>query len=459
MQGKLLNYSESLNYILSLVDYERMNRSVGSLARYDLEQIQVFLHCLDDPHMGTPTAHIAGTKGKGSTAAMVSSILASAGYDPGLFTSPHLHTFRERIQVGNQLISESDFANLITQLAPIQKKATLPNRRVTLFEFLTAMALQHFSAKSTKANVIEVGLGGRLDATNIVNPTVCGITSIGMDHVEVLGHTIQEIAWEKSGIIKEGVPVITSPQDYRALEVIRQMALSKHSSLTLVGTDILWENHIESLDGHKFDLITHNNKYQVETPLLGTHQMENACVAVGMIESMTADGLDISPNHIEEGLKNVRWPCRMELIRKNPNLLLDGAHTSHSAKRLSEAVLKLFPSSQLILVVGLQTNKDLKGIVKELSYLKPDLVIATKSRHPKAMTQDVIASKFKSLGFETIETEDIDHAMSIAENNSVEQSTVIGTGSLFVASEIRELVLDIPQETYPVFTHYSEGKK
>lgn len=452
-----MKYSESLDYILSLVDYERMNKSVGSLARYDLEQIREILASMGNPHLGIPTAHITGTKGKGSTASMMSSILVSGKQNPGLFTSPHLHTFRERIQVAGSLISEAEFAYLVSTIAPIQKKATLPDRRVTLFEFLTAMAFQHFRAKSTKANVLEVGLGGRLDATNIVDPTVCGITSIGIDHVEVLGHTIEEISWEKSGIIKEGVPVISSPQKDPAMKVIRQMADSKHSPLTIVGPDIFWKNHTESLEGHKFDMITKNNRYRIEMPLLGSHQVENACVAVGMIESMTENGLAVQSSDIEAGLKNVQWPCRMELIRQEPNLLLDGAHTAHSAKRLAESMANLFPSGRFVLVVGLQMNKDLGGLVKELSHLNPTIVITTKSRHPKAMPPGIIATEFRSLGFEVIETETVADALSVADNKSDEHITVIGTGSLFVASEMRELIMNIPQETYPAFTGYFEG--
>ena len=446
-----MEYKEAVDRILGLIDYESMSAKAGTPLRYDLEQVGAFLGSLGNPHLGTPTVHIAGTKGKGSTVAMVASVLNVAGYSPGMFTSPHLHTFRERLQVGGKLISEEEFASLVEYLEPIrEKEAQRGPGRVTLFDFLTVMAFSHFKSQGARAQVIEVGLGGRLDSTNVVQPMVCGITSLGLDHVEVLGNTLEKIAREKAGIIKPGVPVVCAPQEPEALTVVREVCKRLASPLKVVGTDSILEEGESSLEGQSFMLTTTKNQYRLCTPLLGKYQMENAAVAVGIVEALAEGGLDIDASAIEEGLRQVDWPCRLEVLQRNPLLVGDGAHNPHAAHRIVAAVKDLFPQRRILMIVGVSGNKDLAGLAYELSSLEPALVLATRSRHPRATPPEQVAQAFGSYGGDVHTTHSVSQALQMAQDMAVGDDLILATGSLFVAAEVKELLNGIAPETYPV---------
>jgi dihydrofolate synthase/folylpolyglutamate synthase len=447
-----MKYLTAIDQIMGMVDYERPSTIPGTRARYDLERIGALLAALDGPQLGTPTIHIAGTKGKGSTAAMVASVLNAADYRTGLFTSPHLHTFRERIRVGGQLITEEDFASLVEELWPTMEVVSqTEHSRVTLFEFLTAMAFYHFREQETGAQVIEVGMGGRLDSTNVVQPMACGITSLGLDHTEVLGDTIEEIAAEKAGIIKPGVPVVCAPQRPNALTVLQGVCRQQGSQLVLAGEDIRWHEEESSLDGQTFTLDTASNHYHMQIPLLGKHQMENAAVAIGIIEALIEAGIKIDDGSIEEGFRHVEWPCRLEVLSKRPLLIADGAHNPHSAARLVESVKALFPGRRVLLIVGVSGNKDLEGLVGELKLLPPAKVITTHSRHPRATPPRGVASEFRRYTDKVRITDTISQALDMARDMAAEGDLILITGSLFVAAEAREHMKGITPEIYPVF--------
>ena len=448
----MTSYLAAIDRIMGMVDYERPSAVPGERARYDLDRIGALLEALDSPHLGTPTVHIAGTKGKGSVAAMVASALDAAGYRPGLFTSPHLHTFRERIRIGSQLIPEEDFARLVEGLWPtMEAVGNTEQGRVTLFEFLTAMAFYYFREQEVGAQVIEVGLGGRLDSTNVVQPLACGITSLGLDHTEVLGATLEKIAGEKAGIIKKGVPVVSAPQSIEALRVLQETCRRQESKLVLAGEEIRWEHESSSLDGQVFTVDTGRGRYRLRVPLLGEHQMENAAVAVGIIEALVDGGMEIDAGAIEEGFQSVDWPCRLEVLRRNPLLMADGAHNPHSAARLVEAIKSLFPDRRVLLVVGISRNKDLEGLIEVLSLLSPAEVIATQSRHPRATQPDRLAHEFRLHAGRVRVADSVSEALDVALNTAGEGDVVLVTGSLFVAAEAREHAKGIAPETYPVF--------
>ena len=447
-----MEYLAAIDQIMGMVDYERPNTIPGTRARYDLERIGALLAALGDPHLGIPTVHIAGTKGKGSTAAMVASVLNAAGYRPGLFTSPHLHTFRERIRVGGQLIPEEDFASLVEELWPAMEAVShTEHGRVTLFELLTAMALCYFRYQEVGAQVIEVGLGGRLDSTNLVRPLACGITSLGLDHTEVLGGTLEKIAAEKAGIIKPGVTVVCAPQMPEALGVLQEVCQREGSTLIVAGYDIKWEEEKSSLDGQFFTLDTSANHYRLQIPLLGKHQLENAAVAIGVVEALIESGLEISTSSIEEGFRRVEWPCRLEVLHKSPLLLADGAHNPHSAARLVEAVKALFPDRRVLLIVGVSGNKDLEGLVRELSLLSPAEIITTHSRHPRATRPGGVAQEFGHYTDNVHVTDTVSQALKMARDMAADEDLILVTGSLFVAAEAREHMKGITPEIYPVF--------
>ncbi len=437
---------------MGMVDYERPATIPGGRARYDLERIGALLEALGNPHLGAPTVHVAGTKGKGSTTAMVASILEAAGCTTGLFTSPHLHTFRERIRVGGRPISEDEFAGLVEALWPaVEEIRRTGHGRVTVFELLTAMAFRCFRERGVGAQVIEVGLGGRLDSTNVVQPLACGITSLGLDHTEVLGDTLAEIAMEKAGIIKRGVPVVCAPQRPEALEVVREVCDAQESSLTLAGEDIRWSSESATLDGQTFTLETARRTYRLSVPLLGEHQMENAAVAVGLVEALAEGGIDIPPEAIEEGLRRVEWPCRLEVLRREPLVIADGAHNPHSAGRLVEAMRSLIPGRRLTLVVGVSRNKDVEGVAYELSRLSPADVVTTRSRHPRSAQPELLAREFERYGALAHTADSVAEAVDEVVASASQDDVVLVTGSLFVAAEAREHAMGIEPELYPVF--------
>ncbi len=447
-----MRYAEAIERIMGMVDYERPATIPGGRARYDLERIGALLEALGNPHLGIPTVHVAGTKGKGSVTAMAASMLEAVGYSTGLFTSPHLHTFRERIRVGGRPIPEDEFAWLVEELWPAVEEMRLSGHgRVTVFELLTAMAFCCFRERGVDAQVIEVGLGGRLDSTNVVQPLACGITSLGLDHTEVLGDTLAEIAAEKAGIIKRGVPVVCAPQRPEALRVVRDACEAQQSCLTLGGEDVRWSLESATLDGQSFTLETPRGTHRLAIPLLGAHQLENAAVAVGLVEALADSGLHVGREAVEEGLRRVEWPCRLEVLRRSPLLIADGAHNPHSAARLVEAVRSLVPGRRLTLVVGVSRNKDVDGVAYELSRLSPAEVVATRSRHPRSAQPELLAREFEAYGAAARTADSVAEAVDEATAAAAGDDVVLVTGSLFVAAEAREHALGIVPELYPVF--------
>ena len=365
-----MEYRGALRRLLLLVDHERMTTPTRDRVRYDLGRMQALLLRLKNPHLGRPTVHIAGTKGKGSTAAMCASVLSQEGHRTGIYTSPHLHTFRERISRDGVPVSEERFASLVDEVWPelewVGNHAGLGE--VTMFEALTAMAFCYFR-EETDVQVLEVGLGGRLDATNLANPRVCAITSLSLDHTSVLGETIQSIAAEKAGIIKHGVPVVTAPQVPEAMDVIESVSREKEAKLVRVGQDLTWTKGVNTSEGQHVEVRGRLSCYDLWTPLLGEHQLENVAVAVGALEVLIEQGMEISHGAFDQGFTRVQWPCRMEVLNRFPLVVCDGAHNPYSVARLMESLPTYFHYDLLTLIFGVSEDKNLKGIVEVLASL------------------------------------------------------------------------------------------
>jgi len=380
-----MDYRDALHRLLQLVDHERTISPTRERVRYDLRRMEALLHRLGDPHVGIPTVHIAGTKGKGSTAAMCASVLSHQGYRTGLYTSPHLHTFRERIQFDGAPVSEEEFAALVEEVWPDLEWVSHHESygEVTMFEALTAMAFCHFT-KRADFQVLEVGLGGRLDTTNVVaNPQVCAITSLSLDHTSILGDTIDKIAAEKAGIIKPGVTVVTSPQVPEAMSVIESACRDRGAKLIKAGEDLTWHGGRNESDGQSLEVRGRLGSYELWIPLLGDYQLENVTTAVGALEVLKEKGFEISGRALEDGFRRVSWPCRMEVLRRNPTVVSDGAHNPYSAARLRDTLPAYFHYRRVVLVVGISRDKNLEGIAGGLAGLRPR-VIATRSRHPRS---------------------------------------------------------------------------
>ena len=463
-----LDYRGALHRILKLVDYERMSptpsfaQEAHHQARYDLRRIGALLQRLERPHEKTPTVHIAGSKGKGSTAALCASVLHQHGFCTGLYTSPHLHTFRERISVDGASVSEASFAALVEKIwEPMEEVGSDPcYGRVTLFELLTAMALVHFNDEHTDVNVLEVGLGGRLDATNVVIPRVSVVTSISLDHTQILGNTLEHIATEKAGIIKPGVPVISAPQPPSVMEVIRSVCHDRGTTLVEVGRDVLWEGgapHIphgaRAASGQRLKIQGRQGTYDLWMPLLGDYQMENAATAVATLEVLKEQGYEVSYQALEKGFACVDWPCRMEVLAASkfgPLVVADGAHNPYSVARLRDSLPLYFDYDKVILILGVSQDKNLTEIVGELAKMAPR-VIATSSRHLRAALPSALAGAFRDHGIKATEVAQADHALQAALDEANDGDLVLATGSLFLAAEVREAMKGIPPELYPEF--------
>ncbi|MBI2958527.1 MAG: bifunctional folylpolyglutamate synthase/dihydrofolate synthase, partial [Chloroflexi bacterium] len=325
-----MDYREAERYVLSLTDYEKTPFVAYTATTYDLRRVEDLLARLGNPHLVARTAHVAGTKGKGSTTAMIASVLSASGYRTGLYTSPHFHSLRERIRIDGAMINESEFASATER---VQRAIEAMNNRtgaglLTTFELLTAIAFYHFAQGGVQYQSVEVGLGGRLDATNVVQAGVCVITSISLDHTEVLGKTLPAIAAEKAGIIKTGTTVVCAPQAPGVDAVIAGRCRGAGAKLVRVGADVSWE--AGAFDSNRQALRVHGRlgDYEVEIPLLGEHQMENAACAVAALEVLAEQGGRITAESISSGLASVAWPGRLQVLGNRPWLVCDGAHNA-----------------------------------------------------------------------------------------------------------------------------------
>ncbi len=442
-------YQAALDYIYSFVDYSLKRIFRYSPENFNLERMEKLAVSLGSPHQKYLIIHIAGTKGKGSVAALCASVLQAAGYRAGFYTSPHLQDFVERIQVDGEPISHTDLVALVDEMKP--HIAAIPE--LTTFEITTALAMLYFARQGASAAVFEVGLGGRLDATNIVTPQVSVITSISYDHTHVLGDTLAEIAGEKAGIIKPGVPVVLAPQEEEARQAIVAIARKRNSPLIEVGKDYLFELHSRSLDGQTFrvwrnpeqvieDEYPGNNgkgERQPEVftlPLLGFHQVVNAATAYAALQTARQEGFEISMEDIRRGFASVVWPGRFEILRREPPVVVDSAHNRDSVLKLCQTLDEYFPGYPIVLVFGASEDKDIQGMFAEL-LPRVESVIATQSIHPRAIDPHQLVELTHPYGIPARTVPRIEDALPEALQDAKNGSLVLVTGSLFIVAGAR----------------------
>ena len=431
-----MDYQQAEDYILSFTDYEKIPGIAYTSGNYDLRRMERLLQPASNPHQGTKTVHIAGTKGKGSTAAMVAQVLIAAGYKTGLFTSPHLHALRERIRINGTSISEADFAALVTQLKPIVEAV---NREaaygeLTTFEILTAVVFAYFKKSHVDFQVLEVGLGGRLDATNVVQANVCVITSLSLDHTEILGDTVAKIAAEKAGIVKPGCIVVNSPQGKEATEVIEEICRQQQTRLIQVGKDVTWHRTGGDLYQQFATVQGEIGKYDLTIPLLGDHQLENAATAVAALEALAHLGTRVSAENMVQGFSHTDWPGRLQILSREPMVVVDGAHNAYSMRKLTHAIKKYFDYNECFIVFGTSCDKDIPGMAQELKSLAEN-VIVTSSSHPRAASTSMLAKEFARLSIEVNVAENVSGALPQALALAEKTDLILVTGSLFVVAE------------------------
>ena len=431
-----MNYQESLDYLLKYADYERLPRS-GIV--WDLKRVVSLLKRLGDPHKYARTVHIAGTKGKGSTSAMIASILTKAGYKTGFYSSPHLLSYTERIQVNGQPISEEDWAKLVEIIQPQVEAENADGTygQLTTFELYTAMAFLHFKRVKADWQVMEVGLGGTLDSTNVVDPTVCVITSISYDHMDVLGNTLGEIAGWKAGIVKQGVPVVTAPQKPEAMASIERVCKEKDARLIKVGQDVTWKRLDFTTGGQSFRVKGLQDTYDLYIPLVGEYQMENAANAVAAVEILTEKHAVIPVEAIKEGLAEVNWPGRLQILREKPWVVVDGAHNAYSIEQLGKALKTYFKPSAIKLILGFGNDKDIPGMIREAVKYADDIFLVA-SRHPKAVKGEVLAAQFEKLGKIPRVARSVKDALTMAIAEAEPNDIICAAGSIFVIAEVLE---------------------
>jgi len=432
------SYQQALDYLYSFIDYETMHVP-RSAVNYDLRRVEELLFRLGNPHLAAKSVHIAGTNGKGSVAAMVTAALTASGYTTGLYTSPHLNDLRERFRVNGELITEEELVALVAKLKPevevVNQKATYGE--LTTFELLTALGLAHFKLKGVDFQVLEVGLGGRLDATNVIQPEVCIITPISFDHTEVLGGSLTELASEKAGIIKPGSMVVTSPQPDEVAQVIEKTCLNCEAGLVRVGSDVVWQSLGFDSKRQLLQVKGKLGSYKLSIPLLGYYQLENAATAVAALEVLAGKGFNISRDSIINGLAQVSWPGRFQILSHRPLLVVDGAHNPDSARKLKQSLVEYFDFHRAILVMGVSSDKDVAGIISELAPLF-DKVIVTRSRHPRAMALEQLIAVFRRCGVEVQAVGAVPEALSLALSMAGGRDLVCVSGSLFVVAEAIE---------------------
>jgi dihydrofolate synthase / folylpolyglutamate synthase len=465
-----MNYKEAYDYINSFTNFELVPGINYALNMDELTRVDMLMRLLGNPQSSFQSVVIAGTKGKGSVAAMVESALRTAGHKTGLYTSPHLHTFRERIRVGGEMISPDDMGRIVERIKAVVEKVEAlgePTLVPTTYELATAIAFLYFQEKGVEIAVLEVGLGGRLDAVNIARPVVSVITPISMDHTQVLGDTLAQIAEEKAGIIKTGGKVISAPQSEEAIRVIERVAFGKRAQLTVVTQTVYVSTHhlpevVSDEEGvpiyQVFSLAYEAEgeapagRVRLKLPLLGNHQQVNAAVAMAALRTLDAAGVKVHQKAIADGFAKVEWPGRLEIVRRNPVVVVDGAHNVESMSKLNQAMYDLFYRRKLIVVLGLSRDKDIEGIIDELGTgggvaLGPrvEKVIVTRSSHPRAAHPTKVAKAARDRGLYVEVREEVPEALATAAGIARAASigdgndpVVLVTGSLFIVAEARE---------------------
>ncbi len=417
-----MNYEETLRYLYNL---ERFGMKL------DLSNITAILNLLGKPHLQYPTIHIAGTNGKGSVAAMLHSILCESGYKTGLYTSPHLVDFRERVKVGQDLVEKEFVCDFVHRL-----KDHIDRRGFTFFEVVTGMAFEYFAREKVDVAVIETGLGGRLDATNMITPLVSIITNIGREHTQQLGEVISQIANEKAGIVKRGVPTITAVTQPEALDAIRAVCAQRKSELIHVQERSNYEILESSIHGSRFSYSSDSSSYEnLELNLAGSHQILNAVTALTAVGKLQQQGWNIGESAIRAGLKKTDWRARLEVFRERPLVLLDVAHNPPGMKVLAQALDELLPEKRITFVFGVLEDKDHRSMLLELNR-KAEFIVLCKPDYKRAAEPESLRETVEQSGIPHQIIPRVKQAYLSALKMAEAEDVICVTGSHFVVGEL-----------------------
>ena len=464
----IVDYRETLDWIMSFWEPSRPKAQEKALRVLKVPRMRALLERIGSPHLEYPAVLIAGTKGKGSTAAFIADGLRAAGYRVGRYTQPHLVDWRERTWVDGTLIDCTEAAALATKIRPAVEELHRGMRDlggVTTYEVGTALTLAHFAEKRVNVAVLEIGIGGRLDALNAVDPVLSAVTSISLDHTDVLGDTLEEIATEKAGIFRQGRAAVSAPQAAEAEGALRRAAVEVGAQLYVVGrdegitrspapssgggegrgrarSDWWWSEGPDptTIDVHG----PYGAVSGIQLPLLGDHQRDNAAVAVAALQLMGQEGFQVDAEAIRRGLAAVEWPGRIQVLRRSPLVVVDAAHNEDSALRLAETIRKHFRYEHLILVFGASADKDVAGMARVLGPLARR-VIVTGSGHRRAADLEMLEAEFAPLVRDGVETEpDLAAALESAVTEAAAEDLVLVAGSVFLAGKALQLLSSEP---------------
>jgi dihydrofolate synthase/folylpolyglutamate synthase len=403
--------------------------------------MEKLLSLVGNPHKKIHTAHIAGTKGKGSTATMLAKMLEANGYRVGLYTSPHVVSLHERIMVDSRMIGESEMLGLLNRVyAPVEKMAK--TEAPTFFEVMTALAFMHFADSKVDIAVIETGLGGRLDSTNVIRPKVVGITSLSIDHQHQLGNTIDSIAREKAGVFKRGVPAITVEQEPAAMRVLKAEATTVKAPLSVTGDDIDFSYRFETSreDGPhtRVCVTTPTSKFEhLRVPVHGKHQAINCGLALAMLDKLKSSGYEIDNEKATEGLNRVSLTGRMEMICDDPRIMIDAAHNAASVEVLMHAIGQNVPYDSMVVIFGCNSDKDVEGMLRQLQY-GADKVIFTRSSSARAMSPYELAEMYTEICGKMCQTAmSLGEALQLAKSAVGREDLICITGSFYLIGEAK----------------------
>jgi len=436
------SYKEAMSYLFAQTDYEKQSHLRYNVSTFSLKRMEKLLSLLGNPHKKIPTAHIAGTKGKGSTATMLAKMLEANGYKVGLYTSPHVVHLHERITVNSEMISERQMYRLLNRVhAPVEKlsKSDPP----TFFEIMTALAFLHFADTKVDIGVIETGLGGRLDSTNVIKPQVVGITSLSLDHQNQLGETIDSIAKEKAGIFKRGVPAVTVQQEPAAMQVLKSHAEAVKAPLSVTGSsEIDFSQRFETSREHgphtRICLTTPTSKFEhLRVPLHGKHQAINCGLALAMLDKLKSSGYEIDSEKAAKGLHQVSLVGRMEMICDDPRIMIDAAHNAASIKALIHAVGQNIPYDSMVVIFGCNNDKDARMMLGNLQY-GADKVIFTRSNSPKAMSPQDLGDLYTEICGKMYQTAmSLGEALRLARSAISREDLILITGSFYLIGQAK----------------------
>jgi dihydrofolate synthase/folylpolyglutamate synthase len=422
-------------------DYEREEHVRYNVTTFSLERMEKLLSLVGDPHTKFKAVHIAGTKGKGSTATMLARMLESNGLKVGLYTSPHLIHLHERVVVNSAMITESQMLGLMNRLhAPIEKLAKTDPP--TFFEIMTALAFTHFADRKIDIGVIETGLGGRLDSTNVICPEVVGITSLSIDHKGQLGETLDRIAMEKAGVFKQGVPAVTVQQDPAAMTVLKAQASAVKAPLSVTGADIDFSYRFETSREHgphtRICLTTPTSRFEhLRVPLHGKHQAINCGLALALLDKLKLAGYEIDGDKSADGLHNVTLAGRMEMVCHDPRIMIDGAHNAASIRALIHAIGQNIPYDSMVVIFGCNSDKDVIGMLQQLQY-GADKVIFTRSNSTKAVSPLDLAEMYTEVCGKMYQTSSsLGEALQLAYNAVGREDLICITGSFYLIGQAK----------------------